>query len=80
MKLPIYLDYSSTTPIDPNVAKMMADCLVGEDNFGNPSSRSHAFGWKAEAAVEEAPAEEAPAEEVVEEESEQKDSSNDESK
>lgn len=54
MKLPIYLDYSSTTPIDPNVAKMMADCLTGEDNFGNPSSRSHAFGWKAEAAVEEA--------------------------
>ena len=51
MKLPIYLDYSSTTPIDPSVAKMMADCLVGEDNFGNPSSRSHAFGWKAEAAV-----------------------------
>ena len=54
MKLPIYLDYSSTTPIDPSVAKMMADCLIGEDNFGNPSSRSHAFGWKAEAAVEEA--------------------------
>jgi len=54
MKLPIYLDYSSTTPVDPNVAKMMADCLIGEGNFGNPSSRSHAFGWKAEAAVEEA--------------------------
>ena len=54
MKLPIYLDYSSTTPVDPAVAKIMSDCLIGEGNFGNPSSRSHAFGWKAEAAVEEA--------------------------
>ena len=54
MKLPIYLDYSSTTPVNPAVAKIMSDCLIGEGNFGNPSSRSHAFGWKAEAAVEEA--------------------------
>jgi cysteine desulfurase len=54
MKLPIYLDYSSTTPVDPAVAKIMSDCLIGEGNFGNPSSRSHSFGWKAEAAVEEA--------------------------
>ena len=54
MKLPIYLDYSSTTPVNPAVAKIMSDCLIGEGNFGNPSSRSHAFGLKAEAAVEEA--------------------------
>tara|TARA_B110000444_G_C18850000_1_gene604792 strand:+ start:1325 stop:2539 length:1215 start_codon:yes stop_codon:yes gene_type:complete len=54
MKLPIYLDYSSTTPVDPGVAKVMSECLMGEGNFGNPSSRSHSFGWKAEAAVEDA--------------------------
>ena len=54
MKLPIYLDYSSTTPVDPSVARMMSDCLTGDGNFGNPSSRSHSFGWKAEAAVENA--------------------------
>jgi len=54
MKLPIYLDYSSTTPVDPGVAKVMSECLIGEGNFGNPSSRSHSFGWKAEAAVEDA--------------------------
>ena len=54
MKLPIYLDYSSTAPVDPGVAKVMSECLMGEGNFGNPSSRSHSFGWKAEAAVEDA--------------------------
>lgn len=50
----IYLDYSATTPVDPRVAKKMADCLTLDGNFGNPASRSHAFGWKAEEAVETA--------------------------
>jgi len=54
MKLPIYLDYSATTPVDPRVAQKMCDCLVMEGNFGNPASRSHVFGWKAEEAVENA--------------------------
>ena len=53
-KLPIYLDYSATTPVDPRVAKAMMDCLTLEGNFGNPASRSHAFGWSAEQAVEKA--------------------------
>lgn len=54
MQLPIYLDYSSTTPCDPRVAAKMAKCLTLEANFGNPASRSHMFGWKAEEAVETA--------------------------
>ncbi len=54
MKLPIYLDYSATTPVDPKVADEMYQCLLADGNFGNPASRSHAFGWKAEAAVEKA--------------------------
>ncbi len=54
MQLPIYLDYSSTTPVDPRVAEKMAECLTLEANFGNPASRSHLFGWKAEEAVETA--------------------------
>ena len=54
MKLPIYLDYSSTTPVDPRVAEKMIQCLSPEGNFGNPASRSHVFGWRAEEAVEDA--------------------------
>lgn len=47
---PIYLDYSSTTPVDPAVAQKMIPFLI--DNFGNPASRSHAYGWTAEDAVD----------------------------
>ena len=54
MKLPIYFDYASTTPVDPRVVEKMQDCLSLDGNFGNPASRSHAFGWKAEEAIEEA--------------------------
>ena len=51
---PIYLDYLSTTPVDPRVADAMSECLSMEGTFGNPASRSHVFGWKAEEAVENA--------------------------
>ncbi|MBF7731136.1 IscS subfamily cysteine desulfurase [Pseudomonas sp. N040] len=54
MKLPIYLDYSATTPVDPRVAQKMSECLLADGNFGNPASRSHVFGWRAEEAVENA--------------------------
>ena len=54
MKLPIYLDYSATTPVDPRVAKKMCECLTLEGNFGNAASRSHVYGWRAEEAIEHA--------------------------
>jgi cysteine desulfurase len=53
-KLPIYLDYSATTPVDPRVAEKMMECLTHDGNFGNPASRSHAYGWLAEDAVDQA--------------------------
>lgn len=52
MKLPVYLDYSATTPVDPRVAAKMIPFLT--EDFGNPASHSHAYGWTAEKAVEEA--------------------------
>lgn len=52
MQLPIYLDYSATTPVDPRVAEKMSACLTNEGNFGNAASRSHSFGWQAEEAIE----------------------------
>ncbi len=52
MKLPIYLDYSATCPVDPRVAEKMMQCLTMDGLFGNPASRSHRFGWQAEEAVD----------------------------
>jgi cysteine desulfurase len=52
IKLPIYLDYSATTPMDERVAAKMTQFLTIEGQFGNPASRSHEFGWKAEQAVD----------------------------
>ena len=50
----VYFDYASTTPVDPRVAEKMQECLLLDGNFGNPASRSHEFGWKADEAVEKA--------------------------
>ena len=50
--LPIYMDYGSTTPVDPRVVEAMIPWL--REHFGNPASRSHAYGWEAETAVEKA--------------------------
>ncbi len=52
LNFPIYLDYSATTPVDPRVVDKMVPWLGAR--FGNPASRSHAFGWEAEKAVEDA--------------------------
>ncbi len=54
MKLPIYMDYSATTPVDPRVAKEMCRYLTPDGMFGNPASRSHVFGWNADEGVEKA--------------------------
>ncbi|EGW53779.1 IscS subfamily cysteine desulfurase [Candidatus Endoriftia persephonae] len=54
MKLPIYMDYSATTPVDPRVAELMCSFLTPDGDFGNPASRSHSFGWTADEAVSRA--------------------------
>ncbi len=54
LNVPIYLDYSATTPVDERVAKSMCECLTMQGHFGNPASRSHSYGWKADQLVEEA--------------------------
>jgi len=54
VSIPIYMDYSATTPVDERVAELMCSYLTLQGQFGNPASRSHEFGWKAEAAVEQA--------------------------
>jgi len=53
-KRPIYLDYSATTPVDPRVAEKMCTYLTMDGNFGNAASRSHAYGWDADSAIEQA--------------------------
>ena len=57
MNKPVYLDYASTTPVDPRVVKVMTRCLGLDGVFGNPASRSHHYGWEAESAVDMARAE-----------------------
>ena len=52
MKLPVYLDYAATTPVDARVIKKMSDCLSLEGIFGNPASKSHVYGWQAAEAVD----------------------------
>lgn len=54
LSIPIYLDYSATTPVDERVAKAMADCLTKEGTFGNPASRSHPYGWDSEKLIDQA--------------------------
>ncbi len=54
MKLPIYLDYAATTPVDPRVAEQMQQCLMLAGNFGNPASLTHCYGQKAHERVEQA--------------------------
>ena len=54
MQTPTYMDYSATTPVDHRVAAKMAECLSIEGTFGNPASRSHYYGWQAEAVVDKA--------------------------
>ena len=54
LSIPIYLDYSSTTPVDERVAKKMSECLTIEGTFGNPASRSHPYGWDSEKLIDEA--------------------------
>lgn len=54
MRKPVYLDYAATTPVAPEVAALMAQCLTLEGTFANPASRSHVYGWQAEELVEEA--------------------------
>ena len=52
MKLPIYFDYSATSPVDKRVAEKMMQYMTNDGHFGNPASRSHKFGWQAEEAVD----------------------------
>jgi len=52
VSIPIYMDYSATTPVDERVAELMCSYLTRQGTFGNPASRSHEFGWKAEEAVD----------------------------
>ncbi|MYM63008.1 aminotransferase class V-fold PLP-dependent enzyme [Pseudomaricurvus sp. HS19] len=52
MSLPVYLDYAATTPVDPQVAEAMSQCLTMDGVFANPASRSHIYGWQAEEKVE----------------------------
>jgi cysteine desulfurase len=54
INIPIYMDYSATTPVDERVAEKMCSYLTRQGQFGNPASRSHEYGWKAEAAVDDA--------------------------
>jgi len=54
LSLPIYLDYSATTPVDERVAKKMVEYMTFEGKFGNPASRSHQFGWDTEKAIDTA--------------------------
>jgi len=57
ISIPIYMDYSATTPVDERVAEKMMAYLTRQGQFGNPASRSHSYGWQAEEAVEQARAE-----------------------